>query len=168
MRKTFILVVVLFSILRTGFSQQDSAKINKDYIVTGYCGINDIKNGKITSDWYIPGYSSYTPDNAVVEKLKPFTESNMTITIVLGTWCSDSQEQFPRFIKIIHAMGLDVENLNIICVDRQKKAEGINLESLKIEKVPTFIISRDEDEIGRIIETPETTLEKDLLNILNK
>jgi hypothetical protein len=37
---------------------------------------------------------------------------------------------------------------------------------LNIERVPTFIIMNEGIEIGRIIETPEETLEADLLKIL--
>ena len=36
-----------------------------------------------------------------------------------------------------------------------------------IVKVPTFILYIDEEEAGRIIETPAETPEKDLFNILN-
>jgi len=39
---------------------------------------------------------------------------------------------------------------------------------LKIEKVPTIIISDYTKELGRIIETPTKTIESDLLNILQK
>ena len=39
-------------------------------------------------------------------------------------------------------------------------------ESLNIERVPTFIIYRNKNELGRIVEYPETSLEKDMLDIM--
>ena len=38
---------------------------------------------------------------------------------------------------------------------------------LDIELVPTFIFYRNGEELGRIVETPEDTLEKDLAEIVN-
>ena len=37
---------------------------------------------------------------------------------------------------------------------------------LGIQRVPTFIIYKNNIESGRIIETPKTSLEQDLVNIL--
>lgn len=168
-KKTCAIFAILISLSGLTYSQKDTV-INKTdpVIVTGYCTITDIKNGKTTSEWFAPEYSSYSPEIAVIESLKPFAETGHTITIVLGTWCGDSKEQFPRFVKILNAMEFDELNLNIICVDRQKKAEGIPLETYNILKVPTIIVYKDEEELGRIVETPEITLEKDLLKLLSK
>lgn len=48
----------------------------------------------------------------------------------------------------------------MICVDKQKLAAGIDLTMYNIVKVPTFIIYIDEEEAGRIIETPAETPKK--------
>ncbi|MCU0370461.1 MAG: thioredoxin family protein [Bacteroidales bacterium] len=48
-------------------------------------------------------------------------------------------------------------------VNRDKEAGLVETINYNIQKVPTFIIYRKGREIGRIIETPYTTLEKDLL-----
>lgn len=88
------------------------------------------------------------------------------ISIVLGTWCHDSQEQVPRFIKILDKLNYNTRNLEIICVDRDKLAGEINIESLDIQRVPTFIFYKEAKEAGRIIETPFNSLEKDILTII--
>ena len=54
----------------------------------------------------------------------------------------------------------------MICVGRDKKAEGTEVDLLDIKYVPTFIVYRNGKEIGRIVESPQTTLEGDLKNIL--
>jgi len=91
---------------------------------------------------------------------------NITIKVVLGTWCSDSRREVPRFIKILEYIKFPIENLKMICVDRNKKDLSNEVESLDIKLVPTFIIRKGEKEIGRIIETPVKSLEEDLLIIL--
>jgi thiol-disulfide isomerase/thioredoxin len=162
---TFSLIFALFSLNKIVYSQ-DSIK-QPEIIITGYCSVNDFMANSSTSEWYIPGYSAYEPDKTVMEGISSFFDKNLTFTVVLGTWCGDSKEQVPRFFKILDEAGFIANDMNIICVDRKKKADGIDVEQYRIEKVPTFIIYLDENEIGRIIESPLNTLEKDLYNIFN-
>jgi len=163
--RLIVLLLVFSCINKSGYSQ-DEVK-HPDLIVTGYCSVNDFKSNPKTSEWFVPGYAGYVPDESVMKELKILAERNYTFTIVLGTWCGDSKEQVPHFFKIADEAGFVSNDMNIICVDRTKKAEGIDLSSFNIVKVPTFIVLLDEEEIGRIIETPELTVEKDLLNIFN-
>jgi len=45
-------------------------------------------------------------------------------------------------------------------------AEKTKVEKQKIEKIPTFIFIMNGKEIGRIIESPNESLEKDMLKII--
>ena len=87
------------------------------------------------------------------------------ITVVLGTWCSDSQREVPRLYSILDYLGFPEKNLELICVDRKKDAAGTEVMDLSIELVPTIIIYIGEEEIGRIIESPVESLEEDLVKI---
>ena len=51
-------------------------------------------------------------------------------------------------------------------MDEDKHAEGNETAGLKIEYVPTIIFYKDGNELGRIVESPEDTLEKDMIKIL--
>ncbi len=88
--------------------------------------------------------------------------------IVLGTWCGDSKEKVPRFLKILDLLGTTFDDLKLIAVDREKTAPDMDVKGkYLIEKVPTFIFYKGDVEIGRITETPKVALEKDLFFILN-
>lgn len=116
---------------------------------------------------YDQEYSNYKPDEQIINELKNKV-MGVKCTLLLGTWCGDSKEQVPRFFKILDLLSNPIPDIKIIAVDRNKEAPEINInEQYKIEKVPTFIFYRDSTEIGRIIETPIETLERDLLNIVN-
>ena len=91
---------------------------------------------------------------------------DVEILLVFGSWCHDSHEQVPRFIRILNMLQYDMEKLTMIGVDSEKKAYVYPLQDKKIELVPTFIFYRDGEEIGRIIETPKRTLEKDFYKIV--
>ena len=105
------------------------------------------------------------PDKEVISKLKALTK-DIDILIVLGTWCGDSQEQVPQFLKVIDKMKFPEERLVIVGVDREKESEDMEMSNYDIVLVPTMIVFKGREEIGRITETPETTLEQDLLSIL--
>jgi thiol-disulfide isomerase/thioredoxin len=86
----------------------------------------------------------------------------------MGTWCSDSRREVPRFLKLLDVLNFNSSaGLKIICVDDNKKGKGDEVDGLNIELVPTFILSQKGKEIGRIIESPKLTLEKDLLGIIS-
>jgi thiol-disulfide isomerase/thioredoxin len=93
---------------------------------------------------------------------------NLKIKIVMGTWCPDSRREVPKLMKILDIWRFPVSQLTIIGVDKAKKAPVSEYESLDIQRVPTFIIYKNNIEAGRIIENPVTSLEQDMVNILTR
>jgi thiol-disulfide isomerase/thioredoxin len=86
--------------------------------------------------------------------------------VFLGTWCGDSKREVPRFLKIVDAAGITTDRVTLLALDRKKTSpEGVEIR-YGIERVPTFIFLKKETEIGRIVETPKTTLEGDIVTIL--
>jgi hypothetical protein len=86
--------------------------------------------------------------------------------VFLGTWCSDSRHQVPRFLKVIDLTRSSLQRVSLYGVDRNKKSPGGTEASYHIERVPTFVFLKQGKEIGRIVESPQTTLEGDMLSIL--
>ena len=151
------------------FSQDLNKKIidprlNKE-ILYGYCdryGLEKGEFGKLFDEYY----KIYEPDQAVLDSLK-LKKEGVEILIILGTWCSDSQEQVPRFFKILDKIKFNKKSVQLICVSRDKEAGDVETVNYNIQKTPTFIVYRRGREIGRIVENPSTSLEKDLLMFFN-
>jgi thiol-disulfide isomerase/thioredoxin len=118
------------------------------------------------SEWFIKGYDDYSFNSQVVNSLLDISQEGISIKIVMGTWCPDSRREVPRFMKILDLWHFPDENLILIGVDNAKTPSVPEYKILNIERVPTFIIYKNKVETGRIIETPVTSLEQDLLNIL--
>lgn len=136
-------------------------------VLTGLCNRDGLKSN-LFKTYYESEYTAYTPDASTIASLKTvMANKNITVTIVMGSWCGDSQEQVPRFYKIIDALGYADTNVTLYCVDRTKKTDKGETDNLNITLVPTFIFYKDGKEIGRITETPKMTLEKDLLEIIS-
>lgn len=176
--KYLLYILLSFSINYSIFAQNpiifnDSVVFNKivldttngEEIMIGFCDIDALMNFSEFGSQYQLEFNEYQPNTDSLSSIQD-NNSEIRIQIVLGTWCSDSQREFPRFIKILQLVGFPMENLQIIGVDRDKKADVVGLNELNINLVPTIIIYKDNIEIGRIIETPINSLESDLAKIL--
>lgn len=118
--------------------------------------------------WFSEEYDAYSVNKQSIIGIEPEALDGVTITMVLGTWCPDSRREVPRFYKILDQLGFNESRLQVIYVNRNKLAPGIDLGSLDIQFVPTMVVFRNGDEIGRIIEHPVQRLEEDLAGILLK
>lgn len=117
--------------------------------------------------WYEPEYNNYEFNSRAIDSIKN-NLSDVSILIVLGSWCSDSRREVPRFLRILDELKYDYKKVTLNFVDRKKESPEGNISALEIKFVPTFIFYKNGIEIGRIIETPEVTLETDFKNILYK
>jgi thiol-disulfide isomerase/thioredoxin len=116
--------------------------------------------------WWNSAYNMYEVDSTAAEELKVKVE-DVDIKIVMGTWCSDSRTEVPHFYKILDEINYPEEKVNLINVNRDKQGLENEVEGLEINFVPTFIFNKAGEEIGRIIEMPYETLEKDMLELVS-
>jgi thiol-disulfide isomerase/thioredoxin len=120
------------------------------------------------STWYIKGLNDYTYNESVLQILKGINTDNLNIKIVMGTWCPDSRREVPRFMKILDGWDFPINKVQFIGVDDSKRSPVGEYDGLGIQRVPTFIIYKNNSEAGRIIENPTTSLEQDILDILGR
>jgi hypothetical protein len=160
-----ILGIALFSQEKKMNQAIPDPKSNHNMMI-GYCTLAGITDIAFDSAFKVE-YSAYAPDKEIIDQVSSLL-NEVTITIVMGSWCEDSQKQVPRFMKVLNNSDPSFPEPVLICVDRDKKAGDVSLEGMNILKVPTIIIYHHKRELGRIIETPETTLESDFLFILKK
>lgn len=126
-----------------------------------------ILTGNKNYNWFDNEYKNYAPNIETIDSLKPL-KNVLKVLIIAGSWCSDTQRELPRFLKICNAIGIPNNSIEIIMVDENKKTLAINISVLQITNIPTFIIYKDGKEQGRIIEKPILLLENDLMNIISK
>ena len=120
------------------------------------------------SSWYIKGYDDYQYNTAAVNLLMDMNKTGISIKIVMGTWCSDSRREVPRFMKILDLWQFPLSGVTFIGVDDAKRSPVGDYDKLDIQRVPTIIIYKNNIEAGRIIENPVTSLEQDMVNILGR
>lgn len=118
------------------------------------------------SEWFYKGYDEYHTDPSAIKSLTESGVGDLSIRIVMGTWCPDSRREVPRFMKVLDAWKFPADRITFIGVDNGKLSPVGGYDALDIQRVPTFIIYKNNLEAGRIIENPTTSLEQDMVNIL--
>ena len=121
-------------------------------------------------EWFEKNYADYSLDSATANKLEPLLKRK-TVVVFLGTWCGDSRRETPRLVKILDYCRVPDEQLKLIMTDYQegayKQSPQHEEKGKQIFRVPTVIVYSGNKEIGRIVESPRQSLEKDLLQILS-
>jgi hypothetical protein len=139
-------------------------------ILLGACSSEDLKKDPY-AEWFTPYYTAYEPNETVIGQLKNLNLKDYSVTIFFGVWCGDSQREVPRFLKLMDIIGFPKEAINLIALGSDiplyRQSPGHEEEGRHIYRVPTFIISKHDREINRIVEFPAASLERDLLNIVS-
>lgn len=117
--------------------------------------------------WYKTNFDLYVLDFVTIHRIEQYSQ-DLHFVLVVGTWCGDSKREVPHMFKIFDAAKIPPERVLMFGVDRTKKSQDGTTEHYNILRVPTLIVFKGDQEIGRIVEHPRETLEKDLLRILNK
>jgi thiol-disulfide isomerase/thioredoxin len=122
--------------------------------------------------WYSKNNAEYQPNTEVVEALKKNNPTKYKVKIFFGSWCGDSKRELPKMTKVLEKLSFPQKNITLIGVDDstevykqspQRQEAGMN-----IFRVPTFIVYENGKEVGRIVEYPTETMERDLLKIFAK
>lgn len=93
----------------------------------------------------------------------------MQVDVYLGTWCGDSKNWVPKFVKAWDEIGLKRSQLNFIGLydtdEKYKQGPNDEEKGKQIHRVPTFIFKNKDKEVARIVEFPRNDLITDLTQI---
>jgi dipeptidyl aminopeptidase/acylaminoacyl peptidase len=167
-----------------GETQEPPGPIEAQTLDLGDYGI--VVMGEVTRDRILVDlpdwdgeFFDYEPDPALIGAIADHIQ-DVEITVLLGTWCSDSRREIPRLWKILDQIGYPADEVMLYAVGSSRFTSDMPIpeellewstrikERYGVERVATIILYRKGEEIGRIVETPETTLEGDLLGIISK
>ncbi len=166
MTKKIILAIITICTLSMSAQSQSfvrelDQKTNRP-LLRGQITFADLLN-ETEYGWMVGGYDT---DMDVAKKLKELLPK-YHLVVFGGTWCEDTQAILPQLYQTLKDASFDFNALEMYGVNRAK--EGLNAEHkiYNIERVPTIIVMDRFREVGRITESLNDTIEKDLLNILD-
>ena len=80
----------------------------------------ELETHPFIKDSFNLNYTNYKVDEEVLKKIKPLLKRDISIKVIMGTWCEDSEREIPAFIKILEAINYDTSKMRIIAVDEEK------------------------------------------------
>jgi thiol-disulfide isomerase/thioredoxin len=165
-----ILLVSIYGVGKAQTTPNDNASCTEDKnMIIGKTTLDQLSQN--TEFWakYLTYYASYSMDKKKLDEISNLLRNrNIHIIAVIGTWCGDTKEQFPVLQKILDHLQLNNISIEYIGVNRDKLAGETDISLFGIIFVPTFIFYEDNQELGRIVETPEETMENHILKIISK
>lgn len=119
--------------------------------------------------WFNKNYSDYKVDSATANILRSKL-ADKRFVLFMGTWCGDSRQEVPRIYKILDYCKVPDTSIRLINLDVHdsvyKQSPSHEERGLNIHRVPDLLIYENGKEMGRIIERPVISWEKDLLAIV--
>jgi len=164
--KAFMLLFTALPLMVCAQLNQQVISHNGDPILLGEVNSAGLEAAPY-GDWFQPAYQAYQVDKTALANTKL---EGVELLVFVGTWCEDSQRELPHFYKILDHLGFPKKRLRVIALDnhpdRRKTSPDGAEKGWNIEYVPTFILLKNGQELGRIVETPMVSLEKDMVGIL--
>jgi hypothetical protein len=160
-----VLLAAAFLACATAEPQAPSAQAapKKEAVLVGDVTREQIEQA--VPDWAMAEAES-SPDPEACRALAA-VERGADVTVFLGTWCSDSRREVPRLWKALDLAGPAVPfEIHYIGLDEDKKEPAGRPAADGVLYVPTFIVRRNGQEVGRIVERSPAGVEKDLLALL--
>ena len=111
--------------------------------------------------------AAYAPDPGGIEKLRD-AAVEVRIDIYLGTWCPDSKTHVSGYFKVMDLVDSPLYQTVYIGIPRDETLRESYVAGKDIHKLPTFVVTVNGQNKGRIIETPGKSIEEDLLAIIER
>ncbi len=142
------------------------ADVNNQLHWAGEIGIEVFESDPYSS-WYKESNSAYKL--APIHKKIKKRLKQLNVRIYLGTWCGDTKNYFPKFMKLMKHYGVGSDQIELIVLssvpEPYKQSPGKSEIIDRIHRVPTFIFYEAKQEVGRIVEYPVTDLETDVAQL---
>ena len=135
----------------------------------GMCSTTQLRDAPY-GEWFDEGFDAYRPNPEVLGSLAELDGKDVQVQIFFGTWCGDSRREIPRMARILKDWGIPEEQQEWVAVDSiaeaYKQSPGGEERGKEVYRVPTFVVREGGEELGRIVEYPVLSLERDLASIL--
>ncbi len=174
---SFIISIIFISLLscdpkiypQSTVMNQETMDSHGNPMLLGQCSKERLQE-KPYDAWFNKNYTDYKIDTTTAEILKEKLHGKK-IEIFMGTWCDDSRREVPRMFKILDYCGIRQKDIELVMLDSRdsvyKQSPTHEERGLHIHRVPDLLIFEKGKEMGRIVESPIVSLEKDMLAIIN-
>lgn len=154
----------LFCILLTMVFFTDSkAFCQNDVVLRGVMQVSELLSGP-DRIWFGKAYDEYQTDRDLCNLIAKKTKGTHWI-VFAGNWCEDTHKLLPVFYKVLDQAKISHRSIQLVFLDRGKNSpEGLE-NKYNISRLPTFILMQGDEEIGRIVERIDGSIEDEILKL---
>jgi thiol-disulfide isomerase/thioredoxin len=117
--------------------------------------------------WFQPEYDLLKIPEGWIEEHKPLAK-DLTFKLFLGTWCGDTQRELGGMFKLLDALGVNQDQIEMYGVSEAKDSPQGYEKEYDILNIPTLIFIENGIENNRIVEFPVESMIEDFSKILKK
>lgn len=169
MKAGLLLIIMSLFISKTMTAQDYVRELDKKtdkVLLRGKITFDDILK-ETTCSWLGAGAKAYEPKREAVDQLSKIA-GDYKFVVFAGTWCSDTKDLLPKFYKVLIDAGIDLHAVEMYGVNRAKEALNIESALYGIKNIPTIIVMYQFREVGRIVESVNSSIEEELNAIILK
>ena len=113
-----------------------------------------------------PAWSADAYEDAV----ETLSEDGLVFHVWGGDWCGDCRGQLPDFGAALDAAGVSEDRVHHYPVEKAADGSktGPRVEEYGIELIPTVVVERDDEEVGRYVEDERAPIAVYLAELLAK
>ncbi|MBT6161301.1 thioredoxin family protein [Flavobacteriaceae bacterium] len=117
--------------------------------------------------WLQPEYDTLKiPEGWIAEHAA--LAKGLHFKLFLGTWCGDTQRELGGMFKLLDALGVSNEDIEMYGLSEAKDSPKGYEKTYAIINIPTLIFMEEGKEINRIVEFPVESLIEDFSKILKR
>ncbi|MBL6448039.1 hypothetical protein JMN32_17105 [Fulvivirga sp. 29W222] len=166
MRLPLIIFVLVLSGMVKGQTPTTYTSNGKTHLL-GEFDLTVLETDTLYSQWYQQSYESAELDYTKIDWKHNL--HGIEVEIYMGTWCGDSKNWVPKFVRMWEELGLPRDQLKFIALygsgAHYKQGPEGEEQGKQIHRVPTFIFKREDTEFARIVESPASDLVTDVAQI---
>jgi thiol-disulfide isomerase/thioredoxin len=165
MKHIFLIAIIIGLGILTRAQAYEVSNDGSNKILKGLIS-RDMLEGDTAFKWFHENQSGYAPDAEETAVLKA-KGPQVQFLVFGGTWCDDTKYILPKFFSLLDAASFPRDQVTLIGVDLDKKTTNHLSESMHITSIPTFIILKDGQEVGRVVGSGKNgRWDKDLSDII--
>ena len=135
-------------------------------VVLGYLNRANLNTEEFNA-WFQPEYDNLQFPEGWVEEHLPLAK-NLHFKIFIGTWCGDTQRELGGIFKILDALEITDEQIQMYGLSENKDSPAGYEKEFEIYNIPTVIFMEKGKENNRFVELPVETVIQDFSKILKK
>lgn len=148
MKHIFLIAIIIGLGILTRAQAYEVSNDGNNKILKGLIS-RDMLEGDTAFKWFHENQSAYAPDAEETAIIKN-KGAQVQFLVFGGTWSEGTKDVLPKFFALLDAASFSRDQVTLIGVDRDQKTTNHLSESMHIKSIPTFIVLKNGQEVGRV------------------